>query len=298
MNDKTQVFILAAVAAALAALAALQGRRHREAFVSGNVVGIQADLKRQGIEREMHAAAAGVADGAQGLGCAYLAALAGAVQAPLTGGAARVPCSRVTDHIRKLENAVEARIRAGKLSAKTKDKMSAYKRQAVDAIRAVFDPLCTRDTFDPREVSAALKAIQASYCGALPTPARDAAAAPAGTNDPRLTTAVQNAQKALTEHLKKGAGADPVKASQLQAALAASRAALLASNVRAAKPAMGARAGALATKAAQAAQAAQGAKNAGDAKRHAAAAAAATSALQALSQAAAEQTKTSGTVKK
>lgn len=291
-DDKTQLFILGGLALGLAVLLALD---RPEPFVSGNIVGIRADLKRQGIEAAMHSATAGVAGSAQGLGCAYLSAMAGAVQASVgAGGGARVPCSRVTDQIKKLDNAIEARIRAGKLGANTKDKMSAYKRQAVDAITAVFDPLCTGDTFDPQEVGAALKAIQASYCGALPA----AGAVPVGFNDPKLTAAVQNAQKALTEHLKQGARADAIKTLQLQAALSAARAALVAANIRATTPAMGDRAAALGRRAAVAARAAQGAKNENDARRHAAAAAAAAKAVQALSQALAEQTASGAAVKK
>jgi len=203
--------------------------RRRDTFVSGNIVGIQADLKRAGIEDDLHAASAGVADSAQALGCAYLAELTSAVQSYVRTAKDRLPCSAVTDQLRRVQNAMEARVRASKLAAGTKAKMMDYVQSAVDTVRAVFDPLCRNGSFDTRAAQSALEGIQVSYCAALPTPRKDAAAKPPGLNKPALTAAVQAAQRAVTESRKRGGTPSPAA----QARLAAARRALSASNASA-----------------------------------------------------------------
>lgn len=278
MDGNTQLLILAAVALALLGLAAL---RQREAFVSGNVVGIQADLKRQGIERALHTSAAGVADSTQKLGCAYLASLAASVSSTLPAGAKRLPCSQVADQLKKLDNTLAGRVGSSALSRPTKAKMNAYRGQAMDAFRSVFDPLCKGGTFDAAELRAALAAIQVSYCGATPAPRNQA-----GAINPALTSAVQQAQKALATQKKAGgktAGA-ALKTQQLQAALDAANAALLAANIKAVKPALAAQADPQARAAAAAARAAQSSRAAADAKREAGKGAAAVRTLRGLYQ--------------
>ncbi len=262
MNDKTQLLILGAATAGLLGLLAMQ-RHGRETFISGNVVGIE--VKREGIEKELHQAAAVVAENAQGLGCAYLNVLVDAIEESVRESKdRRVACGRVTDHIKKLENAIEARIRSSGFSQRTKDKLNDYRRQAIDTIRSTFDPLCDKQTFDPKEVRATLRAIREAYCGALPTPLEDAAAKPPGLNDPVLTARVQSAQKALTEREKKPTGRAAWGAheiTQLKAALSAARAELLASNISVLKPALRDEARALAAKAIKAAKVAKETKS-------------------------------------
>lgn len=260
MNDNTQLLLLGAAAAGLLGLLVVQQRR--ESFVSGDVVGIE--IKREGIEQELHQAAAAVADSAQGLGCAYMNVMVEGIEASVRASKGRVSCGRVTDHIKKLENAIESRIKSSRLSQKTKDKLNEYIRQAIDAVRSVFDPLCEKQTFDPKDVRTALRAIKEAYCGALPTPLKDAAAKPPGLNDPALTAKVQSAQKALTEREKQPtnrAAWGRHEIVQLEAALSAARAELLASNIGVLKPSSSNEARALARAAVKAAETAQATKH-------------------------------------
>lgn len=241
MNDDTQLLLLGAVTVGLFAMLG-SARARRDTFVSGNVVGIAADLKRQGIETLLHVSAAAVADSAQVLGCAYMGALAGAVQAVITRSAGRpVACTVVTDELKKLENTLATRINGSKLAPATKAALLKYRLDAVATMRAVFDPLCRNGMFDPVQLQKAVDAVRASYCGALPTPAVDALAKPAGVNDPRLVAAVQNAQKAFDEWKAKTAAAKDTSTPtamagvQLEAKLYAARAVLLSGNISALK---------------------------------------------------------------
>jgi len=289
MNDGTQLALLA-VALLVLLLWSYRGRT-REPYIdvaTGQIGWFAPADKRV---PELGPMLAEVAEGIQDLGCASMGALLEVVgdAGESDGSGRRLPCGKVTDALKKYENELDARVQASGATPATKAKFLKYGRQAMDTVREAFKPMCKDGTFDPAELRDALTQLQTAFCRSLPTPAADAAAKPAGVNDPRLTAAVQKAQKALK--VTRGTN-NAVAVARAEAALNAAKAALMAANIAALKgpgSSLTAKANAQAAEAAAEARKAEGASAP---RAHANAAEIAARALEALYRAATDDAKT------
>ncbi|NDE02550.1 MAG: hypothetical protein EBZ91_12555 [Gammaproteobacteria bacterium] len=142
--------VVAAVVVAVAVLALAVVVRRREGFVAGPV------------DRKVRDAATAVTQDARSVGCSYVVELLSEVQASTWARKSdKVPCAAVTDRLRRLQNAMEARVQASKLGPRTRVKMLQYAQETMDAVRAAFAPLCRNGTFSVADAAAALADLRA-----------------------------------------------------------------------------------------------------------------------------------------